>query len=105
VHQSWRREQAGRIFNLLVRRVTGLPFWDTQCGFKAFRLEACRPILEAARIEGFAFDVEVLYLAHRAGLRLREVPVRWNHAEGSKVSFFRDSLRMLHEVITLRASS
>src|SRR5213595_311012 len=95
IHQPWRREQAGRAFNLLVRIATGLPFWDTQCGFKAFRLEACRPILEAARIEGFAFDVELLYLAHRAGLRIREVPVRWNHAEGSKVSFFRDSLRML----------
>ena len=105
IHQPWRREQAGRIFNLLVRLATGLPFWDTQCGFKAFRLEACRPILEAARIEGFAFDVELLYLAGRAGLRIREVPVRWNHAEGSKVSFFRDSLRMLGEVITLRASS
>src|SRR5438034_4316501 len=104
VHQSWRREQAGRIFNLLVRLVTGLPFWDTQCGFKAFRLEACRPILEAARIEGFAFDVELLHLAHRAGVRMREVPVRRNHAEGSKVSFFRDSLRMLRDVITLRRS-
>ena len=104
VHQPWRREQAGRIFNLLVRTATGLPFWDTQCGFKAFRLEACRPILEAAQIEGFAFDVELLYFAHRAGLRIREVPVRWNHAEGSKVSFFRDSLRMLREVIGLRAS-
>jgi glycosyltransferase involved in cell wall biosynthesis len=105
VHQPWRREQAGRIFNLLVRLATGLPFWDTQCGFKAFRLDACRPILETARVEGFAFDVELLYLAQRAGLRIREVPVRWNHAEGSKVSFFRDSLRMLREVITLRASS
>ena len=105
VHQPWRREQAGRVFNLLVRVATGLPFWDTQCGFKAFPLEACRPILEAARIDGFAFDVELLYLAHRAGLRIREVPVRWNHAEGSKVSFFRDSLRMLREVITLRARS
>jgi hypothetical protein len=88
---------------LLVRLATGLPFWDTQCGFKAFRLEACRPILEAAQIEGFAFDVELLYLGHRAGLRIREVPVRWNHAEGSKVSFFRDSLRMFREVIALRA--
>src|SRR5215467_10051482 len=104
VHQPWRREQAGRVFNLLVRLATGLAFWDTQCGFKAFRLEACRPILEAARIEGFAFDVELLYLAHRAGLQIREVPVRWNHAEGSKVSFFRDSLRMLREVITVRRS-
>jgi glycosyltransferase involved in cell wall biosynthesis len=105
VHQPWRREQAGRVFNLLVRLATGLPFWDTQCGFKAFRLETCRSILERARIEGFAFDVELLYLAYRAGLRIREVPVRWNHAEGSKVSFFRDSLRMLREVITLRATS
>src|SRR2546421_9025055 len=95
VHQPWRREPAGRVFNLLVRLVTGLAFWDTQCGFKAFRLDTCRPILKAARIDGFAFDVELLYRAQREGFRIREVPVRWNHAEGSKVSFFRDSLRML----------
>jgi len=101
-HQPWRRETAGRIFNLLVRIATGLPFWDTQCGFKAFRLEVCRPILEVARIEGFAFDVELLYLAQRAGMRLREIPVRWNHREGSKVHFIHDSLRMLREVIALR---
>ena len=103
IHQPWRREQAGRVFNLLVRVTTGLPFWDTQCGFKAFRLDVFRPILEAARVDGFAFDVELLLLAHRAGLRIREIPVRWNHAEGSKVSFFRDSLRMLREVIAMRA--
>jgi glycosyltransferase involved in cell wall biosynthesis len=102
VHQPWRREQAGRAFNLLVRLATGLPFWDTQCGFKAFRLEVCRPILEAAHIDGFAFDVELLYLAQHAGLRIREVPVRWNHAEGSKVQFFKDSLRMLREVVALK---
>ena len=101
-HQPWRREQGGRVFNLLVRVATGLPFWDTQCGFKAFRLDVCRPILEAARIDGFAFDVELLYLAQRAGLRLREIPVRWNHHEGSKVQFVHDSLRMLREVVALR---
>src|SRR6058998_2387271 len=104
IHQPWRREQAGRIFNLLVRIATGLPFWDTQCGFKAFRLNVCRPILDAASVQGFAFDVELLFLAHRDGLRIREIPVRWNHAEGSKVSFFRDSLRMLREVISLRTA-
>jgi dolichyl-phosphate beta-glucosyltransferase len=103
IHQPWRREQAGRAFNLLVRIATGLPFWDTQCGFKAFRLDVCRPILDAARLDGFAFDVELLYLAQLAGLRIREIPVRWNHAEGSKVQFFKDSLRMLREVIALRA--
>ena len=103
IHQPWQREQGGRVFNLLVRVATGLPFWDTQCGFKAFRLDLCRPILESARINGFAFDVELLFLAYRAGLRIRETPVRWNHAEGSKVSFFKDSLRMLREVIALSA--
>jgi len=102
IHQPWRREQAGRAFNLLVRLATGLPFWDTQCGFKAFRLDVCRSILEAARLDGFAFDVELLYLAQHAGLRIREIPVRWNHAEGSKVRFFQDSLRMLREVIAIR---
>jgi len=102
IHQPWRREQGGRVFNLLVRAATRLPFWDTQCGFKAFRLDVCRPILEAAQINGFAFDVELLLLAHRAGLRIREIPVRWNHAAGSKVRFFHDSLRMLREVIALR---
>ncbi len=104
IRQPWRREQAGRAFNLLVRIATGLPFWDTQCGFKAFRLDVCRPILEAARLDGFAFDVELLYLAQHAGLRIREIPVHWNHAEGSKVAFFKDSLRMLREVIALRAA-
>ena len=102
--QPWRREQGGRVFNLLVRLATGLPFWDTQCGFKAFRLEVCRPFLEMAHLDGFAFDVELLLLARRAGLRLREIPVRWNHSEGSKVDFLRDSVRMLREVAALRAS-
>src|SRR5437762_5483169 len=105
VHQPWRREQGGRVFNLLVRVATGLPFWDTQCGFKAFQLDVCRPILEAAHVNGFALDVVLLFLAQRAGLRIREIPVRWNHAEGSKVSFFRDSLRMLREVIALKKTN
>jgi hypothetical protein len=103
-HQPWRREQGGRVFNLLVRLSSGLPFWDTQCGFKAFRMETCRPILEAAKVEGFAFDVELLSLAHRAGLRMREIPVRWNHVEGSKVNFMRDSLGMFRQVLALRFS-
>src|SRR6059058_6350579 len=104
VHQPWRREQAGRVFNMVVRLATGMPFWDTQCGFKAFRLDVFRPVLEAARIDGFAFDVELLYRAYRAGLRLREIPVRWNHAEGSKIELVRDSLRMFREVLALRKS-
>ncbi len=100
--QAWHREQAGRVFNLAVRAMTGLPFWDTQCGFKAFRLESLRPLLPKARSDGFGFDVELLYLAHRANLRMREIPVRWNHHEGSKVHMVHDSLHMLQEVVALR---
>jgi glycosyltransferase involved in cell wall biosynthesis len=100
--QTWRREQGGRVFNLIVRAATGLPFWDTQCGFKAFRLDVFRPILERAKTDGFGFDVELLYLAHRARLRMREIPVRWNHFEGSKIRFLQDSLRMVREVAALR---
>ncbi|WP_191906403.1 dolichyl-phosphate beta-glucosyltransferase [Hymenobacter baengnokdamensis] len=87
VHQPWLREQSGRAFNLVMRLATGLPYWDTQCGFKAFRLAVCRPVVEAAVLDRFGFDVELLYLAYRAGLRLLEQPVRWNDAAGSKVSF------------------
>ena len=102
VHQSWRREQGGRIFNLAVRLATGLPFWDTQCGFKAFRMNVCRPIIAGATIDRFGFDVELLYVAHRAGLQLKEIPVRWDHAEGSKVNLGSDSLKMLSEVGRIR---
>ncbi len=103
VHQPWRREQGGRVFNLLVRLATGLPFADTQCGFKAFRMSTCRPIIEAAVIDGFSFDVELICVARWAGLRLKEIPVRWDHNDGSKVSVIRDSWRMINEVQRIRA--
>jgi glycosyltransferase involved in cell wall biosynthesis len=102
VHQSWRREQGGRVFNLVVRLATGMPFWDTQCGFKAFRMSACRPLIEAATVDRFGFDVELLFLAFRAGLNLKEVPVRWDHNEGSKVTLFSDSFKMVNEVNLIR---
>jgi glycosyltransferase involved in cell wall biosynthesis len=100
--QPWQREQGGKVFNALVRLTTGLPFSDTQCGFKAFRMEAARPVIERAQIDGFGFDVELLFLAQRAGLRLLEVPVHWDHREGSKVHIVHDSLRMFTEVVNLR---
>jgi len=101
-HQTWRREQGGRVFNLAVRLATGVPFWDTQCGFKAFRMSVCRPLVEAATVDRFGFDVELIYLAYRAGLRLREIPVRWDHIDGSKVNLFSDSIKMLNEVALIR---
>ncbi len=102
VRQPFMRETGGRVFNLIVRLATGLPFWDTQCGFKAFRMSVCRPVAAAATIDGFGFDVELLYVAHRAGLRLREIPVRWNHCDGSTVRVSRDAARMIGEIQTVR---
>src|SRR3954471_8270498 len=109
VHQPWRREQGGRLFNLIVRVATGLPFWDTQCGFKAFRMSVCRPLIEAAQIDRFGFDVELIYLAQLARLRLQEVPVRWNHTAGGPLdvsaTYSRDSVRMINEVRRIRAAA
>jgi glycosyltransferase involved in cell wall biosynthesis len=102
VRQPLRRELGGRAFNLVLRTTTGLPFVDTQCGFKAFRMSVCRPLLESATIDGFGFDIELLYAAHRAQLRLQEIPVRWNHCEGSKVRFLSDGTRMLRDILTVR---
>jgi len=101
VHQPWLREQSGKVFNLAVRLATRLPFSDTQCGFKAFRMDVCRPVVEGALIDRFGFDVELLYVAHAAGLRLLEQPVRWDDAEGSKVSF-RSGLQGFFELRELR---
>ncbi len=100
--QSWLRENAGRLFNLLMRLATGLPFWDTQCGFKLFRRDAAKAVFSRQTIDGFGFDVEALFLARKFGYRIAEVPVRWNHAEGTKVNLFSDSLRMFTDLLLVR---
>lgn len=105
VHQPWRREQGGKVFNLIVRMLTGLPFWDTQCGFKAFNMKKFRPLLEVMQIDRFGFDVEFLYVAELHGLRLSEIPVRWDHDERTKVSVVRDSHRMFNEVRLIRQNA
>lgn len=103
--QPWRREQGGKVFNLVVRTLTGLPFWDTQCGFKAFHMEKFRPLLEVMKIDRFGFDVEFLYVANLRGLRMKEIPVHWDHCEGTKVSIFRDSIRMFTEIGEIRRNA
>lgn len=104
-HQPWRREQGGKVFNLIVRMLTGLPFWDTQCGFKAFKMDKFRPVLDLMQIDRFGFDVEFLFVANRHGLKLKEIPVRWNNDERSKVSVVRDSIRMFDEVRQIRRNA
>lgn len=86
VHQSSFREYSGRAFNLVMRTITGLPFSDTQCGFKLYRRDAARTVFSRQKLDGFSFDVEDLYLAKKAGVKAIEVPVHWANVEGTKVS-------------------
>lgn len=102
VHESRRRELAGIFFNRLVRLLVGLPFEDTQCGFKAFRTAATRIIFEQQRIEDFGFDPEILFLARRHGLRAVEVPVVWSHDPRTKVNMLRDSAGMFADLFEIR---
>ncbi|MGA2598159.1 MAG: dolichyl-phosphate beta-glucosyltransferase [Bryobacteraceae bacterium] len=86
VHQSSFREYSGRAFNLVMRTITGLPFSDTQCGFKLYRRDAAQKVFSRQKLDGFSFDVEDLYLAKKAGVKAIEVPVHWANVEGTKVS-------------------
>ena len=88
VRQPWFRENIGRVFNFAMRLITGLPYKDTQCGFKLFAVPAAQQIFSRQRLDGFGFDVEVLYIARKLGYRCREVPVRWNNVEGTRVSLW-----------------
>jgi hypothetical protein len=96
------REIGGIVFNFIVRLLLGLGLHDTQCGFKLFRRERCRRIFEQLTTDGFGFDPELLFLAKRNGLSIRETPVRWSHAEGSKVRFLRDGVRMFTDLVRIR---
>lgn len=104
-HQPWRREQGGRLMNFIIRTMSGLQFWDTQCGFKAFNMQKFRPLLPLMKIDRFGFDVEFLYVADYHQLRLKEIPVRWNDVAGSKVSVFRDTRRMISELSQIRRNA
>jgi dolichyl-phosphate beta-glucosyltransferase len=104
-HQPWRREQGGKVMNQIIKRMSGLPFYDTQCGFKAFNMLKFRPLLDVMTVDRFGFDVEFLFVANHHGLRLAEIPVRWNNVEGSKVSVFRDTRRMFTELSQIRENA
>ena len=104
-HQPWLRENGGRVVNFMIRKMSGLEFADTQCGFKAFNMLKFRPLLDAMTIDRFGFDIEFLFVANRHGLRLAEIPVRWNDVAGSKVSVVRDTRRMVGELIQIRRNA
>jgi glycosyltransferase involved in cell wall biosynthesis len=92
------RRTASRVFNLAIRSSLGLPFGDTQSGLKGFRRAAARQIFSQTRVDGFAFDVEVLWLARQLKLDVAEVAVQAMERQGSKVRMLADALGMLREV-------
>jgi dolichyl-phosphate beta-glucosyltransferase len=97
------RDFGGRVFNFLLRTITGLQFQDTQCGFKAFRRRESLPVFEMQSIERFGFDPETLFIAQKIGLRLLEVPVIWNDVEGSKVgNYALASMKMTADLFQIR---
>jgi dolichyl-phosphate beta-glucosyltransferase len=101
VHQSPWREFSGIFFNLIMRLVTGLPFSDTQCGFKLYHRDAARLIFPRQRLDGFGFDVEDLFIARKLGIPAIEVPVKWNNVEGTKVSLVQ-ALKAFSDLLVIR---
>ncbi len=96
------RQIFGRIFNLALRFILGLNFKDTQCGFKVFTRRAAQNIFPLQKIERWGFDPELLYLARKQGMKVQEIPVAWSHREGTRINPFRDGMRMLGELLTIR---
>ena len=100
--QHFLRERAGRLFNRAVRGLGLSVSKDTQCGFKAFRRAAVGEIFSRARIDGFAFDTEVLLLARQLGLRVDELPVEWINDEETKFRPLSDGWRSFRDLLKIR---
>lgn len=100
--QPWFRRAMGWGFRNLVRLLVVRGFRDTQCGFKAFRRESAREVFRRQTLDGFAFDVEILFIARRLGYRVVEVPVRWLDSRDSRVRPGRDAARMLLDLFRIR---
>jgi glycosyltransferase involved in cell wall biosynthesis len=97
-HRHW----IGRGFNLLVRLLAVPGLQDTQCGFKCFRADAAEELFRLQVLNGWTFDVEVLFLARRRGYRIIEIPIPWTHIPGSRVRLARDSFAMLADLLRIR---
>ena len=102
VRQPWFRETMGKCFNWILRKVLPLELRDSQCGFKLFRTAPAQRLFEAARIDGFAFDAEILFLAARFGYRVVEIPVPWFNSLPSRVDPLRHSVEMLRDLLRIR---
>jgi glycosyltransferase involved in cell wall biosynthesis len=102
IRQPLYRQFFGRCFNAVTRFVMGLPFADTQCGFKAFTRAAAQTVFQLQTIERWGFDPEILFIASKRGYRIREVPVSWAHDERTRMSYLKDGIKMLEEIAIVR---
>ncbi|MBV8713888.1 MAG: glycosyltransferase family 2 protein [Chloroflexi bacterium] len=99
------RHLMGRVFNRVVQTLAVPGIEDSQCGFKAFTREAAQSLFQRQRLDGWGFDVEVLYLAQRLGYAITVVPLRWEHKDDSRVVPVRDALLMLADVARVRVNA
>lgn len=102
IYQSFMRRSMGKIFNKIMSLIVFTGFKDTQCGFKCFKRDVVDNVFRKQKIEGFAFDVEILLIARRQGFRIKEVPVRWLNSPYSKVHIIKDSLHMLYDLFRMK---
>lgn len=96
------RQNMGKIFNLVIRAFLFGEFKDTQCGFKAFKRATVAPVFSQMKIDGFAFDVELLWIARYRRLKIREVPIEWHDSRPSRVHIIWSSLQMLRDLLVIR---
>jgi len=102
IRQPLYRQFFGRCFNAVTRLVMGLPFADTQCGFKAFTRAAAQTVFQLQTIDRWGFDPEILFIALKRGYRIVEVPVSWAHDERTRISYIKDGMRMLEDIAIVR---
>jgi glycosyltransferase involved in cell wall biosynthesis len=102
IRQPLYRQFFGRCFNGVTRAVMGLPYADTQCGFKAFTRAAAQTVFQLQTIERWGFDPEILFIALKRGYRIAEVPVSWAHDERTRMSYLKDGMRMLEDIAIVR---
>jgi glycosyltransferase involved in cell wall biosynthesis len=98
------RHLGGRFINLLIRLLILPALQDTQCGFKCFRSAVAQDLFQQQTLDGWSFDIELLYIAYRRGYRVAEVPVDWYYRPESKVSALRDALRMISDIFRIRSN-
>ena len=104
-HEPSYRHFTGRVFNTLIRWLVLPGLQDTQCGFKCIRAAVAREIFPYQTLMGWAFDVELLYIARRHGYGIVEIPIDWYFNADSKISVFRDSLRMFLDLLSIRRNA